>query len=123
MKQEKFVENKNMYEFTIGHDKTKIKYKIEFIGNDVDITITGGKRHIGSLVMISNNSYNLLNVPNHREDELLMPFIAKLRKYDKGTIVIKAGFHIDDIILNEIDMVMENNTKAVEKIIDYLNSS
>ena len=111
-----------MYEFTVGHDKTKIHYKVDFIGNDVDITITGGKSHIGSLVLITNNSYNLLIVPNHREDELLKPFISKFRKY-KDTILIKAGFHIDNISLDEINQVMENNRKAVVKIMNYLDLS
>lgn len=111
-----------MYEFSIGQDRTRVNYKIESIGNDLDITITGGKSHIGGLVLITNNSYTLLNVPNHREDELLMPFISKFRKYDKGSILIKAGFHIDNISLDEINEVLANNRKAIDKIEEYLNS-
>lgn len=111
-----------MYEFSIGEDKTKINYKIERIGADLDITIIGGKAHIGSLVLITNNSYNLLNVANHREDELIIPFIKKFRKYEKGTIVIKAGIHINNITPHEIKEIMDNNIIAIGKIEEYIKT-
>lgn len=111
-----------MYEFSIGQEKTKINYKVELIGDDLDITITGGKAHIGCIVIITNNSYNLLNLPNHREDEIIKPFIKKFRNYNKGTILIKAGFHIDDIALNEITDVLNNNKIGIKKIEEFLES-
>ncbi len=111
-----------MYEFSVGHDKTKVDYKVDFIGNDVDITICGGKSHIGSVVLISNNSYTLINVPNHREDEMLKAFISRFRKCDKYTILIKAGFHLDNIRIDEINEIMSNNQKAVQIIYEYLES-
>lgn len=111
-----------MYEFSVGQDKTKVDYSINLIGNDIDITISGGKSHIGSLVLISNNSYTLINIPNHREDEMLKPFISRFRKYERGTILIKAGFHIDDITVDEINEVMCNNKRAVQKVAEYIES-
>lgn len=108
-----------MYEFSIGEAKTKVNYKVEEIGDDIDITITGGKAHIGCIALITNNSYNLFNLPGHREDELILPLIKSIQKNVKSTVVIKAGFHVDNITFNEIEEVMENNKKAIKKIEEF----
>lgn len=111
-----------MKTFTIGENATKITYKIEQIGQDIDITITGGVEHIGCAALISNRSYNIIKVANHREDDIIMPLARQLVKKDTPTILIKAGFHIDNITIDEIKEVTENNNKAIKIIEDYITS-
>ena len=111
-----------MKSFTVGQDSTKITYNINKIGNDIDITVTGGIPHIGCIALISNKSYNLIKVANHREDDLVIPIAKQLVKKDTPTIVIKAGFHIDNITTDEIKQVLQNNQKAIKIIEEYIES-
>lgn len=111
-----------MRTFTMGHDATKLTYKIQKIGQDIDITITGGKAHIGCIAVISNQSYNIIKIENHREDEMIKPIVKELTKEKTPTIVLKAGFHLDDITPQQITEVLQNNKQSIETIKKYINS-
>lgn len=111
-----------MTTFTMGHDATEITYNIQKIGQDIDITITGGKEHIGCIAVISNQSYNIIKIANHREDEMIMPIVKELSKEKTPTIIIKAGFHLDNITGSQITEVLENNKKSIEAIKKYITS-
>ena len=111
-----------MYNFSLGNGNTKVDYKIEEIGDDLQITITGGIIHIGGIGLVSNGTYDILSVLNHKEYEIIQPLADKLTKFHDTTILITAGIHVDDITLDEIKEIMDNNNIAICKIEKYIAS-
>lgn len=111
-----------MYKFSLGTGNIKIDYKIEEIGEDLQITITGGQVHIGGIGLVTNGVYDILSVQNHKEYEIIQPLAERLTKYNDITILIVAGIHVDDITLDEIKDIVSNNNEAIEKIDKIISS-
>ncbi|WP_323736022.1 hypothetical protein PXD04_09065 [Methanosphaera sp. ISO3-F5] len=111
-----------MFKFSFGSGNTLVDYTIERVGDDLHISITGGDIHIGGIGLVSNESYNILSVQNHREYELIQPLAKRLTKYEDITILISAGIHVDDITLDEIKEIVENNNIAIDKIDKFICS-
>lgn len=111
-----------MYFFSEGSGRTQVDYKIEEIGDDLEISITGGVIHVGGVGLVAGGVYNILSVRNHKEFELIQPLADKLKKYNDINILIVAGIHLDEITLDEIREILDNNQKAIEKIDKYISS-
>ena len=111
-----------MYKFSLGTGNIEVEYKIEEVGDDLEITITCGVIHIGGIGLVSNGSYDILSVLNHKEYEIIQPLADRLTKYDDITILIVAGIHVDEITLDEIKTIVDNNKIAIEKIDKYISS-
>ena len=111
-----------MYKFSLGSGNTKVDYVIEDMGDDYKITITGGTIHIGGTALVTNDSYNILSVENHKEYVIIQPLADRLTKYEDITILIVAGIHVDDISLDEIDEIVENNKEAINQIDKYISA-
>ncbi len=111
-----------MYKFSVGNGNIKVDYKIEEIGDDLQISITGGVVHIGCVGLVTNGVYDIVSVKNHKEFEIIQPLAQRLTKYNDITILIMAGIHVDEITLDEIKEILENNKVAIEKIDKYISS-
>ena len=109
-----------MNEYDIGDNETRLHLKINQINDDLDVTITGGVEHIGCVGVVSSNSYNIIRLANHCEDEIVLPIVKKLSKNSDKTIVIKAGIHIDNITKKQIDEILQNNEKILDILMDYI---
>lgn len=109
-----------MFQFSLGLENTSVDYKINSVGDDLHISITGGDIHIGGVGLVSNGTYNILSVENHKEYELIQPLAKRLTKYDEITILISAGIHVDEITLDEIREIVKNNEIAIDKIDKYI---
>ena len=109
-----------MNEYDIGDNETRLHLKINQINDDLDVTITGGVEHIGCVGVVSSNSYNIVRLANHCEDEIVLPIVKKLSKNSDKTIVIKAGIHIDNITKKQIDEILQNNEKILDILMDYI---
>ncbi len=102
----------------------EIIVRIESIGEDYLITVSGGKAHIGSCVLaiprpsLANPeepgcTSSVLNLTGHK-DELICRKLAEsicLRK--RRTVVCTGGFHIDNLEEKGIREVLD----AIDKII------
>ena len=53
---------------------------------------------------------------------MIMPIVKELSKEKTPTIIIKAGFHLDNITGSQITEVLENNKKSIEAIKKYITS-
>lgn len=111
-----------MFNISFKTKSTVVNYNINSIGNDLHISITGGDIHIGCACLVNNGNYNLLSVINHKEHEIIKPLAKRLIKYDKITILISAGIHVEDISLDEINEIIQNNEVAIDKIDEYISS-
>lgn len=111
-----------MLKFSLGPDTTKVNYEIKEVGEDLEISITGGEIHIGGIGLVSEGVYNILSVRNHKEFELIQPIANRLKKYTDMNILIMAGIHFDEIALDEIQEIVDNNFRAIEKIDKYIST-
>lgn len=111
-----------MFKFSLGEGNTVVDYKIDKIGDDLQISITGGDIHIGGVGLVCNGTYNILSVENHKEYELIQPLAKRLTKYEDITILISAGIHVEDISLDEIREIVDNNFVAISKIDKFICS-
>jgi hypothetical protein len=109
-----------MIDLDIGSNETKVHLTITHIGDDLDITITGGKEHIGCVGIVSSNSYNIVKMASHCEDEIVLPLVKYLSSTTDKNIVIKAGIHLDNISKNQIKEILENNKEILNIIMDYV---
>lgn len=109
-----------MIKFSFETGSILVDYVVENVGRDLEISITGGDIHIGSVGLVSNGSYKILSVDNHKEHEIIKPLAKRLCKYKKVSILIKAGIHVDNITNEELGQIIENNTIALKKIDEYI---
>ena len=109
-----------MDEYKLTAKTTDIILKITRIGHDLDIIICGGVAHIGCVGIVSNHSYSINTIENHREDEIVIPLAKELSKLTNSTIVIKAGIHLDNITSDEIKSILESNEEILNIIMNYI---
>lgn len=110
-----------MKSFNVGSGRTCLNCDVNKIGSDYDITITGGEAHIGCVALVNNGVYSLLIVDGHKEDEIIQPLAKRLCNFKDLTFIIKAGVHLENISINEIDLVLDNNKKIIDILVDYFN--
>ncbi len=111
-----------MLKFSLGKNITRVYYCIKEIGEDLEISIYGGDKHIGAIGVVSDGVYNILSIKKNKEFELIQPLANKLKKYNDMNILIIAGIQIEDITLDEIREIVENHKIAIEKIDKYICS-
>lgn len=96
----------------------EIVISINFLGDDILITVKGGdKPHIGTAVLavprfsltgdktISTTS-SVLNVTGHKDEAICRTLAEKAAKKYGVTTVCVGGFHIDDISAGQIEEVV-----------------
>ena len=80
------------------------------IGDDLLVTITGGKGHIGAAALGTNAgglaSSSVITTPGHRDDRVAKDAAEKLAKALKKNVVVVSGIHFDNITKEEIDEVL-----------------
>ena len=103
---------------TFGRGKYKVWLKREKIGNDMVFFLGGGERsHIGSIVICEpGEKAHIIRFTGHYDDILLKPIAETACKKYKNKIVALGGVHIDHATKQEIDLLVKNSMKLVERI-------
>jgi gallate decarboxylase subunit D len=103
---------------TSGKGKYKVWLKREKIGDDLVFFLGGGERtHIGGVVICEpGKPVKTIRLTGHYDDIVLQP-IAELAcsKY-KTKVVAVGGVHVDHATKQEINLLVENCKKLVEKV-------
>jgi gallate decarboxylase subunit D len=103
---------------TSGKGKYKVWLKRDKIGEDLVFFLGGGERsHIGGVVICQpGKPVQAIRLTGHYDDIVLQP-IAELAcsKY-KTKVVALGGVHVDHATKQEIDLLVENCKKLVERI-------
>jgi hypothetical protein len=93
-------------QFSNSSGRIAVSLKAVDIGNDLLVTITGGKAHIGAAAVgikvegVATSS--VITVPAHREDRVVKDAAEKLAKKLDKTVVVVSGIHYDNITKEEI---------------------
>jgi hypothetical protein len=93
------------------------------IGDDLLITLTGGKEHIGAAALAYTDSgrttVSVMTAPGHKEEEIAMRGAKIISKALNKTVLFSAGIHLDQISINEI---YEIENACVEIIQEYIQT-
>ncbi len=103
---------------TSGNGKYKVWLKHEKIGNDLVFFLGGGERsHIGGVVICEpGKKTHIIRFTGHYDDTVLKPIAEIACKKYKTKVVGVGGVHIDHATKHEIDLLVKNCMKLVERI-------
>jgi len=117
-----------MMEIIEGKDKYKVKLVAIKSGEDLTVIISGGEKpHIGTIaVSIPRPSLKDLNkvitstsvftLIGHKEDELSKQIAENITKITKKITVVIVGLHIEKATSKDIECLIKNTQKAVDKL-------
>lgn len=117
-----------MIEIVEGKDKFRVKLVTIKSGEDLTIVISGGEKpHIGAIaVSIPRHSLKDLNkvsastsvfvLVGHKEDELSKQIAENITKITKKVTVVIAGLHIENATSQDIEYLIQNTQKVVDKL-------
>jgi len=111
----------------------KNKYKVKLVairsGNELTVIISGGEKpHIGSIAISiprpslkdSNKvsaSTSVFVLVGHKEDELSKQIAENITKVTEKVTVTILGLHIDKATAQDIEYLIQNTQKVVDKLI------
>ena len=97
-----------------------LKIRLEKVGEDYLLLVTGGKEHLGCTVMAEpraslsgegmSSTSSVLNASGHKDELLCRPLAESLSARKNARVICTGGFHSDNISpaqLKELDGAME----------------
>ena len=113
----------NNFIFAIGNGSTRISVVVVFLGKDINISIQGGRGHIGSIAigiprasLADKNrmsaTTSVFNLTGHMDDSLTQPLADRLAAETGRVVSVVGGFHLDNITAEEVEAVKQNIASA-----------
>jgi hypothetical protein len=116
-----------MIEISLGseNDKTYVNYRLEPVGRDWILLITGGDSHIGSVAVTEKESKNpdeiwQKTLTIHKEGGIVRTAVSKLSKVLSGELLVVGGVHYDDINKSQIFQIVNNCNLLLEKLVEMV---
>ena len=103
---------------TSGRGKYKVWLKRQDIGTDIVFFLGGGeKSHVGGVVICEpGKRAHAVRLTGHYDDIVLQPIAEAACKKYKTKVVAVGGVHVDNATKQEINLLVENCKKLVEKL-------
>ncbi len=95
-------------------------------GRDAVLFISGGEAHIGSVAgtdRLGGDQLWRVTLRGHREDEIVLEAVARLRKLWPGEVMVVAGIHYDSIERSTIDAILANCRHCLEQLADRVRDA
>ena len=105
--------------------KTFVNYRLEQLGRDWVLYITGGEAHLGSIACSeSDSSSNVwqITLKNHKEDVIVRNATQRLKAVLPGEILVIGGIHYDQINRRQIQQIVENCELILERLVTILTT-
>lgn len=106
--------------FNVGEGATLLRYCLARQGADVYIRVQGGQPHIGSTGVVMDGKVTIITASGHKDDFLVRPIAEAIAGVFKGTVVIMAGFHLDNITPEGIQQVLNTNAQAIPQLLRFI---
>lgn len=106
--------------------RTELVLEWSEIGNDLVITLAGGRRHVGAVAVgqydekSGHASASVITLPGHRDDEIALYGARRISACTKTATVFIVGIHLDDITANEITEIVDLSKRMINRLIDSL---
>ncbi|MBF7097769.1 prenylated flavin chaperone LpdD [Alkalibacter mobilis] len=99
---------------TSGNGSLAITYEIVFIGSDIQVIISGGEVHIGSVSIGENGHVTTWTSSGHKDDALSEPLARAISREFCCVCNVSTGFHLDNQSNREISEVLNNNRYGMD---------
>jgi hypothetical protein len=124
-----FTEGDYMVAFTVHEENVSISARLQIVGPDILIQITGGDcPHIGAVLTLTRETaVRTIKFPSHdgrfhKDDLLAEPIAAMIRPYLTGSCTITAGVHVNRISKRQIEASAEMAKQLGKQIADWLRA-
>ncbi|MEE9118466.1 MAG: hypothetical protein V3U02_07720 [Calditrichia bacterium] len=114
-----------MIEVHLGswEENTFVSYRLEQLGYDWVLLITGGKSHIGSVACSEKNRASeevwQITLGQHKEENIVKNAVLKLKDILSGEILVVGGIHYDNLSRKQIQQI-EKNCEALLKHLEEI---
>ncbi len=106
-----------MKELTKGAGRARVTLKIQGMGDDISMFLSGGSSHIGCVVMAEpGQETQRINAEGHMEHVVAVPLAEAAAKKFKKRVVCIAGVHIAHATKEEIEEIKRNCTALAEEL-------
>jgi hypothetical protein len=104
-------------------NKYQVKLETHMLGEDLLVVLTGGQRpHCGAVALAvpykQTASCSLLSMPQHKDGDLAKPLDERIAKRTGKNVVLVAGLHVDNATPDDIQMLVDNSEKEVERFLE-----
>lgn len=101
-------------------EKTFVSYRLEQLGHDWLLFITGGESHIGSVACSEKNRTSeevcQITLGKHKEDTIVRNAILRLKYLLKGEILVVGGIHYDNLSRKQIQQIEKNCENLLKRL-------
>ncbi|MDV0445314.1 hypothetical protein MmiAt1_08850 [Methanimicrococcus sp. At1] len=97
------------------------------VGNDLLVTLTGGKAHIGAAALAYPDketgriTASVMSAPGHKEEEIALYGAKTISKETNKTVLFAAGIHLDDISAEEIEEIEKACMEMIQSCLKNLD--
>ena len=104
-----------------GKGRTALTYDVRLFGSDLLISVFGGVAHIGSVAVGDCGSLLSYTAKEHKDDALSETLAKTISRRYQCRCVVTAGFHLDDIVKEEISAALETHVEGSKKVMAALD--
>jgi gallate decarboxylase subunit D len=105
----------------------RISSRVDLLGRDLLVTVTGGVAHIGAIGIgepraslmdsgLVSATGSVLTFPGHKEDGVAKPMAEDLSRALNRRVVVVAGIHWDGLTREDISQILEMCRKLTARI-------
>jgi hypothetical protein len=103
-----------MIEF--GDNELKVICEYKYIGDDLLVIIFNENPHIGGVSLFCGEMHTI-HKPHHKDHIISQKISKKLGEVLKKDVLVICGIHIDNATKDQIDLVIKNTEKCIQKLI------
>ena len=101
----------------VGEGRTAVELKADKLHEGLAVSLTGGRSHIGAVVLAADGQVRVLRREHHRDEELAIPLAKAVAAATKSPVLCYCGVHIDDATPEEIAQIRKNAEEAGKKLV------
>ena len=108
---------------TIGEGRTKVCLLTYHMGNDLVVCLYNEYSHIGAVAVGEYDpgegraSCSVITRLGHKDDAVAYKAAHSISKHTQNSVCVIAGIHIDKITKREIEQVLENTDRLMDKFL------
>lgn len=118
-----------MPEMTKRTSRGELVLDHRIIGEDLVVTLTGGKGHVGAVAVgyydriPGHASSSVITLPSHRDDAIALDAARLISSVTHSTTVFTAGIHFENITDEEIKEVLSASNELINHFIGSLKEN